>query len=161
MRPAPPAAASAASGTSVAGSALVTIDEVRRQWARVLEDIKRKKMICHALLIDGTPLEVTGDLLTVGLRSAYAFHMESLNKQENREIVEGALSRVLARPVRFKCLLYDTPAATASGGPPGPATTAPGTGDPSGSPAAEGGLSFVERARQLFGAEIVDDRPAP
>jgi hypothetical protein len=145
----------------VAGSALVTIDEVRRQWARVLEDIKRRKMICHALLIDGTPLEVTGDLLTVGLRSAYAFHMESLNKQENREIVEGALSRVLARPVRFKCLLYDTPAAPPAGGPSGAGPTGHGTSNPSGSPAAGDGLSFVERARQMFGAEIVDDQPAP
>jgi DNA polymerase-3 subunit gamma/tau len=140
-----------------AGTALVTIDEVRRQWARVLEDIKRRKMLCHALLIDGTPLEVTGDLLTVGLRSAYAFHMDNLNKLENREIVEGALAKVLARPLRFKCLLFDqpqtAPPAGETGGGAGPGTD--------GAQAPSAGLSFVERARQLFGAEIVEDRPAP
>jgi hypothetical protein len=146
----------------------------------VLEDIKRKKMLCHALLIDGTPLEVADDILTVGLRSAYAFHMENLNRQENRDIVEAALARVLSKPLRFKCLLYDVPQATSLAGAsaagassaggaqavapeaaapeesaaagPGPATAASDT------PGGE--LSFVERARRLFGADIVDEWPA-
>jgi DNA polymerase-3 subunit gamma/tau len=150
--PGPPAAtpeppAPAAGAPIAAGSAIVTIDEVRRQWARVLEDIKRKKMLCHALLIDGTPLEVADDVLTVGLRSAYAFHMENLNRPENREIVEGALSRVLAKPLRFRCLLYDTPPPVSGG-------------ELAGGAGGDAAASFVERARELFGAEIVDDRPA-
>ena len=107
---------------AAAGSAIVTIDDVRRQWARVLEDIKRTKMICHALLIDGTPLEVSGDTLTVGLRSVYAFHMENLNRPENRDIVEGALARVLSKPLRFRCRLYDVPQADPGG------NVAPGAG---------------------------------
>jgi hypothetical protein len=138
----------------------------------VLEDVKRKKMLCHALLIDGTPLEVTGDVLTVGLRSAYSFHMDNLNRPENREVVEGALARVLARPLRFRCQLYDSPPAApladvtevdrAAG--PGPAAaaaqTAAGQTAPT-TPEPGDATSFVERARQMFGAEIVDERPAP
>lgn len=153
---------------AAAASAIVTLDDVRRQWARVLEDIKRTKMICHALLIDGTPLEVRGDTLTVGLRSAYAFHMENLNRPENRDIVEGALARVLSKPLRFRCRLYDVPQADPGG------TVAPVTGggatlvtgdgatpvvaEPS--VPASGGRSLVDRAMELFGAEILDDRPA-
>jgi len=145
---------------AAAGSAIVTIDDVRRQWARVLEDIKRTKMICHALLIDGTPLEVSGDTLTVGLRSVYAFHMENLNRPENRDIVEGALARVLSKPLRFRCRLYDVPQADPGG------TVAPVTGGGATPVVAEpsvpspGGLSLVDRAKELFGAEIIDDRPA-
>ncbi|MDR7417352.1 MAG: DNA polymerase III subunit gamma/tau [Armatimonadota bacterium] len=181
--PSPPPASSPAAAapdagtrgpdTPVAGTAVVTIDEVRRQWARVLEDIKRRKMLCHALLIDGTPLDVNGDLLTVGLRSAYAFHVDNLNKVEHREIVESALAKVLSRPMRFRCLLFDQPPAARAGGSAVPST--PGGAEPLSGAAGkamdtpEGGpettpssdqLSFVERARQLFGAEIVDDRPA-
>jgi hypothetical protein len=133
----------------------VTIDEIRRQWARVLEDIKRTKMICHALLIDGTPLNVSGNTLTVGLRSAYAFHMENLNRPENREIVEGALAKVLARPIRFTCRLYDSPQAEPTGAGPATATISGAAGEPAGEK-----MSFVERAREVFGAEIVDERPA-
>jgi DNA polymerase-3 subunit gamma/tau len=140
-----PATADTVAPAAGFGSVIVTIDDVRRQWARVLEDIKRKKMLCHALLLDGTPLEVTGDLLTIGLRSAYSFHMDNLNRPENREIVEGSLSRILAQPLRFRCVLYDTPAAQ-------PQADA---GE------AAGGVSLVERARLVFAAEILDDRPAP
>jgi len=139
----------------------MTIDDVRRQWARVLEDIKRTKMICHALLIDGTPLEVSGNVLVVGLRSAYTFHVDNLNRSENREVVEGALSRVLGHQVRFQCRLFEssgTSAAPIAGGaqPEGTRTAVPaGIGA---LPAEE--LSFVDRTKELFGAEIIDDEPA-
>ncbi len=141
--------------TSASPAGPVTLDEVRRQWARVLEDIKRTKMICHALLIEGTPMEVNGNALVVGLRSAYNFHVDNLNRSENREIVEGALSRVLGRAVRFHCRLYETPAqqptAVAGGGAAGQAVATRVT--------ASSGIesSFVTRAKELFGAEVVDD----
>jgi DNA polymerase-3 subunit gamma/tau len=122
-------------------SDLVTIDEVRRQWARVLEEVKRAIMICHALLIEGTPMEVDGSTLVVGLRSAYNFHVDNLHRPENRDVVEGALTRVLGRSLRFQCRLIE-------GAVPPPATaTAPAT-------------SFVARARELFGAEIVEEKAA-
>ncbi|MDR7520409.1 MAG: DNA polymerase III subunit gamma/tau [Armatimonadota bacterium] len=141
-------------------SSLVTIDEVRRQWARVLEDIKRTKMICHALLIDGTPLEVAGDTLVVGLRSAYTFHMENLNRPENREIVEQALTKVLARPLRFRCQLFEAVPPTS-----GEAPAAAAGEDATPASATDGGKiedgsPFIERARELFGARIVNERPA-
>ena len=124
-------------------SSLVTIDEVRRQWARVLEEVKRTKMICHALLIEGTPLEVDGSTLVVGLRSAYNFHVDNLHRPENRDVVEGALTRVLGQSLRFHCRLIE-------GAVPAPAAAteaAPTT-------------SFVARARELFGAEIVEEKAA-
>ncbi|MDR7522476.1 MAG: DNA polymerase III subunit gamma/tau [Armatimonadota bacterium] len=141
-------------------SSLVTIDEVRRQWARVLEDIKRTKMICHALLIDGTPLEVAGDTLVVGLRSAYTFHMENLNRPENREIVEQALTRVLARPLRFRCQLFETAPPTSGEASPASAGEGATPGSATDGGRIEEGSPFIERARELFGARIVNERPA-
>lgn len=129
-------------------NAVVTIDEVRRQWARVLEDVKRTKMICHALLIEGTPLEVSESTLVVGLRSVYNFHVENLHRLENREVVESALARVLGRPLRFQCRLHDTPAEAV---PPEPAGMKPA--EPAGVEP-----SLVVRARELFGAEIIEER---
>ncbi len=133
----PPAPADTPAGKT----ALVTIEEVRRHWARVLEDVKRTKMICHALLIEGTPLEVSGSTLVVGLRSAYNFHVDNLHRPENREVVESALARVLGRPLRFQCRLHDS------------ATTA----EPVGPGAGVIETSLVARARELFGAEIIEE----
>jgi DNA polymerase-3 subunit gamma/tau len=134
---------------------LVTIEEVRRHWARVLEDVKRTKMLCHALLIEGTPLEVNEATLVVGLRSAYNFHVENLHRPENREVVESALARVLGRPLRFQCRLHDAPAANTSvlEGADAAASTGPTGPTPAGVDA-----SLVARARELFAAEIIEER---
>jgi hypothetical protein len=136
--------------------AVIGINDVRRQWARVLEDIKRVKMICHALLIDGTPLDVAGDTLIVGLRSAYTFHMESLNRPENRDIVESALTKVLSTPLRFRCQLYDAPAPAHDE----PEAHTNGETVSAGGPPVGGGApsSLVDRAKELFGAQIVEEQ---
>ncbi len=144
-RPAPPHSDTPPRAAS-AGS--ITIDDVRRQWARVLEDIKRVKMLCHALLIEGTPLEVNGTTLVVGLRSGYNFHLDNLHRAENREVIEGALSRVLSQPLRFRACLHDAPAA---GG-----DAAPGTDAAPEHPSAVK-ASLVDRARELFAADIVEE----
>jgi DNA polymerase-3 subunit gamma/tau len=138
-------------GAPLAGAAggVVTIEEVRRQWARVLEEVKRAKMICHALLIEGTPMEVDGSTLVVGLRSAYNFHVDNLHRPENREVVEGALARVLGQTLRFQCRLIE-------GAVPAPAGSASGPIASAAPPA----TSLVARARELFGAEIVEDKAA-
>jgi DNA polymerase-3 subunit gamma/tau len=159
-----PAATADVAAKAETAPPLITIEDVRRQWARVLEDIKRTKMLCHALLIDGTPLEVTGDVLIVGLRSVYTFHMENLNRTENRDIVEASLAKVLARPLRFRCRLFEEPAAHGGDGSPAtvsaPAQAAAAAEDSPLLRADGARSSLVDRARELFGAEIVEERPA-
>ncbi|MDQ7850909.1 MAG: DNA polymerase III subunit gamma/tau, partial [Armatimonadota bacterium] len=81
----------------------LTLQDVRNRWARVLEEVKRLKMFCHALLIEGVPLEVRGGTLVVGLRSGYNFHVESLHRPENRLVVEQALERVFGRRLALHC----------------------------------------------------------
>ncbi|MDR7531799.1 MAG: DNA polymerase III subunit gamma/tau [Armatimonadota bacterium] len=183
---APPAAAPATGALAAGGGGVpegrdprsVTIEEVRRQWARVLEDIKRRKMLCHALLIEGTPLEVQHGTLIVALRSAYNFHVENLHRPENRDVVEAALQRVLGYPLRFQCRLVDgpegaagaAPGASAAGAipapsgqavPPSHASAPPEDAGPRrDGPAAPEAAALVARAQELFGAEIIDERPA-
>lgn len=52
----------------------LTLQDIRNRWARVLEEVKRLRMFCHALLIEGIPLEVQGKTLVIGLRAGYNFH---------------------------------------------------------------------------------------
>jgi len=113
----------------------VAIEDVRRQWARILDEVKRTKMFCHALLIEGVPLQVDGATLLIGLRSGYNFHIERLQQPENRAVVEGALERVLHHPLRLQCMIRDVSAEPAA-----PA-------DP-----------LVAKAVQLFGGQVVEVR---
>lgn len=119
----------------------IAIDEVRRSWARVLEEVKRTKMFCHALLIEGTPLELNGSTLVVGLRTGFNFHVENLHKPENRTVVEGALKRVFQQTLRLQCTIHNGESK------PAPAPVA--LEDP-----------VVSAAVQLFGAQVVEVRKA-
>ncbi len=119
----------------------IAIGDVRRAWARVLEEVKRTKMFCHALLIEGTPLELDGSTLVVGLRTGFNFHVEHLHKPENREVVEGALSRVFQHRLRLQCTIHN--------GESQPSPAPPAVEDP-----------MVNAAVQLFGAQVVEVRKA-
>jgi len=122
--------------------AAVAIEDVRRQWARILEEVKRTKMFCHALLIEGVPLQVDGGHLVIGLRTGYNFHVENLHRPENRAVVEGALERVLQHRLRLRCTVLD------------------GTTElPPAQPAAETD-PVVAKALQLFGGQVVEIKDA-
>jgi len=107
----------------------------------VLEEVKRTKMFCHALLIEGIPLRIEGSILVIGLRTGYNFHAENLHRPENRSVVEGAVERILQRRLRLQCTIYD-------GAPPGVEPQAPADGDP-----------LVTKAAELFDAQILEVKP--
>lgn len=119
----------------------IVIGDVRRAWARVLEEVKRTKMFCHALLIEGTPVELNGSTLVVSLRTGFNFHVENLHKPENRTVVEGALQRVFNHHLRLECTIHSEDTRPAA---------QPSVEDP-----------VVNAAMQLFGAQVVDIKPVP
>ncbi|MEX0765577.1 MAG: DNA polymerase III subunit gamma/tau [bacterium] len=122
-----------------AQSATIVIGDVRRAWARVLEEVKRTKMFCHALLIEGTPVELNGSTLVVSLRTGFNFHVENLHKPENRDVVEGALQRVFNHRLRLECTIHSEDTR--------PEAQHPLVEDP-----------MVSAAVQLFGAQVVEVR---
>jgi len=129
-----------APAATVGASGEVTLQDVRNRWARVLEEVRRTRMFCHALLIEGMPLEVRGATLVVALRSGYNFHVDSLHRPENRTVVEGALERVFGRPMTLRCRVQEDRTAAASP----PEET---DGDP-----------LVNRAMELFGGQVIGVR---
>ena len=136
-----PGAAVVTADAEPAGVPVMVIEDVRRQWGRVLEEVKRTKMFCHALLIEGMPLRLEGSMLVIGLRTGYNFHAENLHRPENRSVVEGAVERIFQRRLRLQCTIYDGPSPAVE-----PAVTA--DGDP-----------LVTKAAELFGAQILEVKP--
>jgi DNA polymerase-3 subunit gamma/tau len=123
----------------------VTLHDVRNRWARVLEEVKRLKMFCHALLIEGVPQEVRGQTLIVALRSGYNFHLESLHRPENRAVVEQALERVFGRRMTLRCQVQEAAE---------PVLAAAEVSGPA--PSTEENDPLVARAMELFGGEVVE-----
>ena len=154
-RPAPPPPASAPPVREVTSKGptnaapepavvAVALEDVRRSWARILEEVKKTKMFCHALLIEGVPLGVEGDHLVIGLRSGYNFHLDNLHRPENRTVVEDAIERVLQQHLRLRCTMLAGDAEPHMSGQAVTAQTDP----------------VVAKAMQLFGAEVVEIKDA-
>ena len=118
----------------------VALEDVRRAWARILEEVKHTRMFCHALLIEGIPLQVEAGTLVIGLRTGYNFHLENLHRPENRSIVEGAVERVLQQRLRLQCTILDGDTTQHPSGPAVSAATDP----------------VVAKAMELFGAQVVE-----
>ena len=118
----------------------VALEDVRQAWARILEEVKHAKMFCHALLIEGIPLQVTSGTLVIGLRTGYNFHLENLHRPENRSIVEGAVERVLQHRLRLQATILDSDTTQHPSGPAVSAATDP----------------VVAKAMELFGAQVVE-----
>jgi len=65
------------------------LERVRELWDEILNSIEDRKV--HALLREGYPYSVKGNMIIVGFEERYSFHRKQLEKRSNKEIVEGVL----------------------------------------------------------------------
>lgn len=86
-----------------AGPVTITIDQIQSQWGQVLEVVRKTKVQVQAFLIEGTPAFMDGGTLMIAFKDGYAFHMDMVERDENRKIVEAAIERVFHQNVRVKC----------------------------------------------------------
>lgn len=78
-----------------ASAAGIDIAAVRRAWPHIKERVKERKVITHALLLEGKPVEVREGGLVISLPPDRAFHRDELEKESNKKVVEAALEEVL------------------------------------------------------------------
>lgn len=68
---------------------------VRRAWPHIKEKVKERKVTTHAFLLEGKPVELRGDRLVISFPPDRSFHRGELEKDNHREVLEGALEEVL------------------------------------------------------------------
>ncbi len=83
----------------------VGLNEVERVWAEVIEKVKAKKMSCGMFLSEAAPAEVEGNLIVLGLPNELKFHKESLEKADNKKIVEEIFQSVLGAKVKVSFVI--------------------------------------------------------
>ena len=81
----------------------VAIEEITSKWGQILEIVRKSKIQVQAFLIEGTPAYVEDGALMIAFKDGYAFHMDMIEREENRKIVEGAIERVLSKSLRVRC----------------------------------------------------------
>jgi DNA polymerase-3 subunit gamma/tau len=77
--------------------------KVKRVWPEVLNRVKAEKITVHAWLVDGEPVAATEDLVLIAFRGPV--HRDAVEKENNRNMIEAALSQVLGSPMRIKAIM--------------------------------------------------------
>ncbi len=80
-----------------------TLEEVKRNWARVLKEIRARNRSVEALLKSCEPIACEEGLIVLGFY--YSFHKEKIEDPRRKALVERVMSRVMGNPCRIKCVL--------------------------------------------------------
>jgi DNA polymerase III subunit gamma/tau len=122
-------------------------ETIRGQWESILQFVKQRRIQTHAWLINGEVVLATPD--TVVLAFSSPVHRNAVMKAEERETIEAAFRHVLGRDIQVFALVRSD-WETFQQGLQASERTAPMERAP------EGESDVVERARQLFGDDIVE-----
>lgn len=85
----------------------IAIDQVEAVWPRVIELVKAKRMSTGIFLSEAEPVEVDETVIVLGLPEEFKFHKESLEKENNKKLVEESFSEGLGIKVRVRFVVTE------------------------------------------------------
>ena len=138
--PVPAVAAATAPPPPAAASAPAAAPDAAKIWSELIREIKSQRPLINAWVQAGRLLGIEGDQLRVGFPPDQKMFVESLNKPNNRKLLEGTLAKLAGRPLGLKLELLG-PDEEASDGPvdddqPPPLSNRPNGNGPKGPPTA-------------------------
>jgi DNA polymerase-3 subunit gamma/tau len=74
---------------------------IQTRWPQVMDRVKNEKISAHAILLHGRVRGVVGDM--VELNFDQEFHRRTVERPDNKQVVEKALASVLGKSYRIKC----------------------------------------------------------
>ncbi|MFN3763257.1 MAG: DNA polymerase III subunit gamma/tau, partial [Anaerolineae bacterium] len=80
-----------------------SLEEVTGRWNDLLRLLRSVNHSLEALMRSGRPVKIEGGAVLIGF--AYPFHRDKVDEEANRRAVEDALTQLLGRPVRVRCVL--------------------------------------------------------
>jgi DNA polymerase-3 subunit gamma/tau len=83
----------------------ITLDNIKAVWSNLIDSLSRIKMSVATYLSEGDPLAIQGNVLTVSFPKSHSLHKESLERKENKEIIEKILEDVLSVSLRVNFIL--------------------------------------------------------
>jgi DNA polymerase-3 subunit gamma/tau len=92
------------------------LNDVERVWAEAVERVKAKKMSCGTYLAEAAPVEVEGNVLSLSFPQELKFHKESVEKSDNKKLVEDVFQALLGFPVKVSFVISVAERSTLSQG---------------------------------------------
>ena len=83
----------------------LNIDIIKERWDNVLKFIKEKKIVIHALLIEGSPISYENGILSIEYKQGYGIHREAISKDDNKNFVEKILSEYFNKEIKVRFVM--------------------------------------------------------
>lgn len=85
----------------------VSLDNAKGAWQNIINELAGIKMSVATYLNEGSPMKIENNILTVSFPKDYSLHKESLDRQENKAIIEKTISGLFNTKIRVNFLLSD------------------------------------------------------
>ncbi len=72
----------------------VSIEIIQERWSDVLDQVKKRKKSTQAFLMEGKPVQLQENTLTILFREGCSFHKDKVNQNENRQTIEAVLEQL-------------------------------------------------------------------
>ncbi len=82
-----------------------SLDNVKNIWRNTIDNLSKIKMSAATYLDEGIPTKLKNNILTVSFPMNCSLHKESLERKENKAIIEKALSELLSANIRVNFTL--------------------------------------------------------
>lgn len=85
----------------------ISLDNVKNVWSNIVNNLAKIKMSVSTYLSEGEPTRVQGNMVTIAFPKNCSLHKESLDKKENKAMIEKAASELCNADLRLSFVLVD------------------------------------------------------
>ncbi|MBC8590352.1 DNA polymerase III subunit gamma/tau [Wansuia hejianensis] len=85
----------------------LTLSIIEKEWPKVLQQIKSKKINIYALIIESELVSFSNRLLTIGYKEGFGFHKEAISSKNNKEFVEQVVSQHFNKNITINFIIND------------------------------------------------------
>ena len=162
-KPSPRQSSEQTSAPAVSGA--ITVDLLHDLWPKIRLDVKARDRRIEALLSSCDPVSVNG--ASIVLITSYKFHLEKMNDDDSRSLIENVIGRLVNQPVSVRTEMRGaTASAHSNGNTSRPSVATSNTAEPSEPVPAPNSVpersederTVLEAARNIFDAEEITPR---
>jgi len=94
-------------GSSVKAKELPINLELTQAWPTILDRIKKTKMAVYSFIIANNLITIENNKLIIGFDKEYTFHKESLEKKNNKILLQELIKEETGRLLTIECIIND------------------------------------------------------
>jgi len=81
--------------------------DLNQVWPIILNKLKKTKMSVYSFIIVNNLIAIENDKLIIGFNKKYIFHKESLEKKNNKTLLQELIKEEIGRPLAIECIVND------------------------------------------------------